>query len=501
MRTPRAVALLMTAGLLASACGARLPSDVKSQAQAAVLSQGGGTSTNTGTTGTGTTGTGTTGTGTTGTGTTGTGTTGSGTTGTGTTGSGTTGTGNSGGPTTGPTTGTPATCGTGTDVGLTSSTINLGNIADLTGPVSGLFQGAQEGAITFQNYANANGGICGHQVHFDTRDGGTNCTQTQNAAQDLVTKDFALVGSFALYDNCAATVLQSNPTVPDIHDSLDPSAATIANHFDIEPGALGYANGMFSYYKQKYGSKVEHVGTIAEALPSALSKQKAITHAAESVGWKIVDEIDEQPTNSNFVNDFIKLCGRDHIQIFFTVTEDAQNAATMIQNENQAGCPKSLINIIPIAYDQAFLQAFGSNTSAIEGLQGYNQYAMFFNKEDAAQIPELGLFQQWFSRSYPGQPANLYAMFAWASGVMLQQAMESAGPTLNRKTVIAALRKIKNFTANGMISPETPSSKTEGVHCYILWQFHNGGFQRLADPPINAATGGYRCDGRFVPAS
>jgi hypothetical protein len=501
----------MAAGLLASACGARLPEDVKSQAQAAVLSQGGGSSTNTGTTGTGTTGTGTTGLGTTGTGTTGTGTTGTGTTGTGTTGTGTTGGGQQttgggqtqagGGPSTGPSTGTPTTCGTGTDVGLTSSTIDLGTIADVTGPVSGLFQGAEEGAITFANYANSvTGGLCGHHVNIDFRDGGTNCTQTQNATQDLAGKVFAFMGTFGLYDGCAATVLKSNPGIPDIHDSLDAAAQSLPNHFDIEPGEPGYATGMFQYYKQKYGSKVLHVGTISEALPSAEAKQHNIVHAAESVGWKFVDNINEQPTNANFEGDFVKMCQQQHIQIFFTVTEDAQNAATMIQNENQAGCPKTLINIIPIAYDQAFTQAFSGNTSAIEGLQGYNEYALFFNKTDAESIPELALFQQWFARTYPGQPANLYAMFAWASGVMLQQAMESAGPTLNRKTVLAALHKIKNFTANGMIAPETPSSKTEGVHCYVLWQFTNGSFQRQADPATSGSTGGYRCDGRFLPA-
>ncbi|HWA65428.1 MAG TPA: ABC transporter substrate-binding protein [Mycobacteriales bacterium] len=494
----------MAAGLLASACGARLPAEVKSQAQAAVLSSGG-----TGATGTGTTDNGegttslpsTTGGGQTTTGGAPSTTTGGQTTTGGsqtTTGGGQTTTGGGQTTTTGSTTGK---CGTGTDVGLTSSTIDLGTIADVTGPVSGLFQGAEEGAITFANYVNSTqGGLCGHKVNIDFRDGGTNCTQTQNAAQDLAGKVFAFMGTFALYDGCAATVLKSNPTIPDIHDSLDASAQSLPNHFDIEPGEPGYATGMFEYYKQKYGSKVLHVGTISEALPSADAKQHNIVHAAESAGWKFVYQQDEQPTNGNFEGDFVKMCQQDHIQIFFTVTEDAQNAATMIQNENQAGCPKTLINIIPIAYDQAFLQAFSGNTSAIEGLQGYNEYALFFNKTDAQSIPELGLFQQWFARTYPGQPANLYAMFAWASGVMLEQAMESAGPTLNRKTVLAALHKIKNFTANGMIAPETPSSKTEGVHCYVLWQFVNGQFERQADPPTNGPTGGFRCDGRFLPA-
>ncbi|HWC33513.1 MAG TPA: ABC transporter substrate-binding protein [Mycobacteriales bacterium] len=496
MRTPRAAALVMTAGLVASACGARLPDDVQTKAQSAVLNP------NTGTTGTTTD-------------------SGTGSTGSTTNVNPTTPVTGGGGPTSVPTSGTsgsgkgshgttttttqtqaaggPPTCASGTDVGLTSSDLNIGTIADVTGPVSGLFQGAQQGMLAFANFVNSTqGGICGRHVSVSFRDGGTNCTQTQNDAQDLVSKVFAFVGTFALYDNCAATVLKSHPTVPDIHDSLDPAAGSLSNHFDIEPGTLGYATGMFEYYKQKYGSKVLHVGTIAEDLSSALAKQHAIVHAAEAAGWKFVYQQNEQPTNSNFQQDFVTMCQRQHIQIFFTVTEDAQNAAAMIQNENQAGCPKTLINIIPIAYDQAFLDAFKGNTGAIEGLQGYNEYSMFFNPEDAAGIPELKLFQDWFARTYPNSPANLYAMFAWASGRLLEYGMEHA-KTLTRTGVLAALHKVKSFTSNGMIAPETPSSKSEGVHCYVLWQFTGGKFQRQSDPPINGSTGGFRCDGRFVP--
>jgi hypothetical protein len=46
------------------------------------------------------------------------------------------------------------------------------------------------------------------------------------------------------------------------------------------------------------------------------------------------------------------------------------------------------------------------------------------------------------------------------------------------------------------MSPVNPGSKTEGPHCYILWQFHSGKFQRVDDPAT-----GYRCDGRFLPLS
>jgi hypothetical protein len=118
---------------------------------------------------------------------------------------------------------------------------------------------------------------------------------------------------------------------------------------------------------------------------------------------------------------------------------------------------------------------------------------LFFNADEAANIPEVALFQKWFRRTNPGQPINLYAMYVWSAGRLLQQAIENAGPTLNRKTVLASLNKIHNFTNNGMLEPATPSSKTVGGHCYILWELHNGQFSRVDDPAT-----GYRCDGKFL---
>src|SRR5580704_13656629 len=179
------------------------------------------------------------------------------------------------------TTALPAGCPTsGSDVGLTSDTITLGTIADRTGPVSGLFAGAQQGANAFAAYLNSTGGLCGHKVIIDFADSGTNCSINQNDTSTLVKKVFAFVGSFSLYDGngCGATVLKANPTVPDVHVALDPTAETLSNHFDLEPGELGYATGMYKYFKEKYGSKMEHVGTISEDIPSATEKQNAMVN-------------------------------------------------------------------------------------------------------------------------------------------------------------------------------------------------------------------------------
>jgi ABC-type branched-subunit amino acid transport system substrate-binding protein len=408
-----------------------------------------------------------------------------------------------------PTTATPSTsapatavalapgCPTsGTGVGLTNNTITLGTVADRSGPVAGLFAGAQQGINAFAAYLNSTGGLCGHKVIVDFGDSGTNCTLNQNQTTSLLSKVFAFVGSFSLYDGigCGATVLKANPTVPDIHVALDPTAETLPNHFDLEPGPLGYATGMFKYFKAKYGSKMDNVGTITEDIPSAVEKQNAQVHAAESQGWKFTYSNTAAPTDSNFTSNFQTACGKDHIQAFFTVTEDAQNAATMIQDEHSIAACKGVINIIPIAYDSAFIPDFQGKVSALNGIQGWSEYSLFFNANEAVNIPEVKLLQTWFAKTNPGKPLNLYAMFAWADGRMFQQAFQNAGPTASRASVLAALGKIKSFSDHGLIAPTDPGSKTTGNHCYILWQLQGGQFSRTADPKS-----GFRCDGEFLP--
>jgi hypothetical protein len=124
---------------------------------------------------------------------------------------------------------------------------------------------------------------------------------------------------------------------------------------------------------------------------------------------------------------------------------------------------------------------------------GWNEYSLFFNKDEAAKIPELQQFQSWFVRANGNKPANLYAMFAWAEARLFQQAFENAGKVINRKTLIAAAGNINKYDTNGMTSPVDPGSKSAGVSCYILWKLHNNVFSRLASPAA-----GYRCDGSFL---
>jgi hypothetical protein len=483
MRRVRLTAIVMFAVLFAAACGARLNPDLRKQAAAAALNGSSSSSTNNtggqlgqpGASSTVGPNLNTTG----------------GSQGT----NGTKGTSGSAGGNSGGQQGGSGCAGGATDVGMNANTLTIGNVSSTTGPVAGLFEGAIEGSEAFAAYVNSLGGLCGHTVKVQFADDGTNCQNNQNSTEELASKVFAFVGSFSLYDGCGGKYLGAHSNVPDLHVALAPEAETPPNHFDVETGELGYATGMFQYYAKKYGAKVQKVGTLYPNVGGAVPKQQAIRHAAEHSGWKFIYSRAADATESDWTGDFVKMCQRDKIQIFFAPAENANYAAKMVNDESQAGCPKSLINIIPIAYDQAFVSDVG-NTKTIEGLQGYNEYSLFFNPDEGARIPELKLLQQWFARTYPGKPLNLYALFAWSSGRLFQQAYEAAGAHVNRASLIAQLRKIHNFTANGIMAPVDPTAKHGGVKCYILWQFHNGKFERIDDPAT-----GYRCDGEFLPVN
>jgi hypothetical protein len=296
-----------------------------------------------------------------------------------------------------------------------------------------------------------------------------------------------------LYDGCSADFFKQNGDIADLHVQLDPRAGQPSNHYDVEPGPLGYATGMFTYYAQMLGSKVKKVGTLYPNIPSAAQKQQGFIHSAESQGWKFVYTRAADAQESDWTQDFVKMCQQDHIQIFYTSAENAANAAKMLQDEDSAGCPKDLINIIPIAYDAAFIQDAG-NSKRLEGLMGWNEYSLFFNADEAAQIPEVGLFQQAWKAANGNAPMNLYGFFAWAEARLFQQAFESAGSTITRKTLLAALAKITKYDDHGGVGVINPGSKTDGVYCYVLWKYSGGGFHRMDTP-----AGKFRCDGRFQP--
>jgi hypothetical protein len=145
-----------------------------------------------------------------------------------------------------------------------------------------------------------------------------------------------------------------------------------------------------------------------------------------------------------------------------------------------------------------------SDSGGPEAVDGalLDQNTSFFLGQDAAQIPAVGLFNKWVQKASPGFKTDLFTLYGWLSAELFSQALKNAGSDPSRGSLLEALSKITSFSGNNIIAPNNPAAKTVG-NCYLLGQVANGQYERLADPPIDSSTNGYRCDYQYImpPAS
>jgi ABC-type branched-subunit amino acid transport system substrate-binding protein len=378
--------------------------------------------------------------------------------------------------------------GGATDVGVTAGSILIGNVSDLTGPQPGLFQTAVNGTNAYLAYVNSQGGLFGRKLKIAVSDSQTSCAGDQNGQQQLMDKVFAFAGSFSLFDSCGAAALAKHPEVPDAHLAVTPEANKLPNNFSVSPVGDKLANGTYAWAAKKFGpAVVQNAALMYVNLPAVTNVAGLIKKSAQSTGWKFTYERAVGATETDFTADIVQMRQKG-VKVFLTLFNADEMSNFKPQADQQSFKP---VYIASLMYDQTFFKKLGS-TSAAEGIYGSQTAAMYFSDQDAANIPEVALFQKWYHQVAGGAAADSFAADAWAETALLVRAMRQAGPTLTRKAVMTQLHAIGIFDANGFIAPADPGTKGP-PKCYLLWQIHNGSYVRV-DTPAK----GFRCDGGFA---
>lgn len=364
--------------------------------------------------------------------------------------------------------------------GVTNTTITVGNVSTLTGPVPGLVAGAKEGMEAFAAYINSTGGICGRQLKVDAGDDNLDPSQNATATQSIAGSVLAFVGSFSIDDTGGASVLASD-NVPDVGEAVSPQRANLANNFSPQPNPLGWNVSPYLYFGQRFGPDVvSHMAFFSEAAAGQAATIQE--QAMQAVGYKFVySETSIQATQTDFSaevnamkNDGVKgLVFQAPATITADMAKDMANAGFTIPFANW-GAP---------AYDRQFLASGGP---AANGAVLDIPSAMF-QGEDARSVPEVGLFDKYYEALY-GTPPDLFANYAWTSGMLFVDGLNAGGaPT--RAALLSGLKSITTFTAGGILPADNPAGKKPPL-CYLVVDIVNGQFVRdPADPPA-----GFRCD-------
>jgi ABC-type branched-subunit amino acid transport system substrate-binding protein len=377
--------------------------------------------------------------------------------------------------------------GGATDVGVTGNSVTVSNVSIQTGPVPGLFIGALYGTDAYFQYVNSQGGIYGRQLKVLSRDDQFDCGQNRAVTQSDISKVFAFVGGFSLYDNCGAAVFNAHQDVPDVHNALSIDAAHEPNNFSPQPLRTGAPTGPFDYFKAKQPGAIDKVGSLVGDVQSAKDSWVGIKGTMVKLGYTFVYDQLYSPTQTDFTSDIVRMRSAG-VKTLVLVSADVKGIARIEQQAKQQNWHPELTILGASAYDPQLIPL--GTADALEGVHVYLPTAMYLG-EDRASNAEVNLFLTWLKKTHPSANPDLFTAYGWASARLFAQALQAAGPQAKRATLIAALKNIHQFDSNGLLGPGDPAGKGPDK-CYVIVDIRGGKFVRAPD-----SASGYRCDGDY----
>jgi hypothetical protein len=378
-------------------------------------------------------------------------------------------------------------CAAGTlgasDTGVTASQINIVNASDISGPVPGLFQSAQDGVKAFVAYYNSSGQtVCGRHLNLTTLDSATSESGDHDAAVKACSSAFAMVGSESAYDEGGASVVQQCG-VPDLRSSANTAArqSSPVSYGTESANEHFISSAVPDFFKQKFGDKVtQHAGFVYINVGVGQEQMRSFEGGYKAAGYKFVYTagIDISDFNYQPYAQAMKNAGVDFIGFVGAESQAARLAQAIQQTP---GFHPDVLLLQPNSYDDTYPKAAGT---AANGTYVYTDAALF---SEAANNPEQQLYIQWLNRVSPNVKPSWFGQFAWSAARLFVLTAQKAGPNLTRKAFLSQLQQVHAWTGNGIHAPEDVGGKRTAA-CFAVIQYDNGQWARQSPAPYSCGS-------------
>jgi ABC-type branched-subunit amino acid transport system substrate-binding protein len=364
--------------------------------------------------------------------------------------------------------------------GITDKTIVLGNSSDISGPVPGLFESAQEGARAYVAYFNSASDICGRKLELNSYDSRTDAAADQQSYTKGCDETFAMVGSMSAFDSGGAATAQSCG-LPDIRAAAttsDRQACTTC--FAAESAnAHEFQNAVPDFVMKNYGEAGDHAAMLYINAGAAAENGKTQAAAMEKRGmhFDYVQGIDIAEFNYAPYVQQMKDKGIEYVQMIASSAQFVRLAQAM----QQQGFKPKIFMIDPTAYSPEYVESGGS---AVDGTTVFINFTPF---EEASSNKETQLYLSWLQQVKPGATPSFFGLFAWSAARLFVERATALGGKLSRSALVTDLKGVNDWTANGMHAPQLVGSK----HAPPCWRF-----MRLEDGKWSPVGGTkYQCSG------
>ena len=363
---------------------------------------------------------------------------------------------------------------TASDVGVTPTTITLGQIVSRANPFDPkAFVGPLYGAAAFVNDLNARGGINGRTVRLVTCDDHGDGTRNTSCVHRLIdnSRVFALV-SQSIFTYAGASYVQSK-AVPDVGSQpIDTAYDRWSHLWDIygeaypRNGTVGY-NGkliggteVYQYFKKRFGGPLK-AGVVYYNVASSSRFGKSIATGLRAEGYAVVEKqinfalpdfdsavLDMKNQGVKYVYDALDTGG--NVSLCRAMDADGlspQVTAKVTTTQGWVDSIRSDFNDSPGCRNK--LWATGND----------------LNYDDLSR-PQVKRFRDAMARLHLDSTEQLseWALEGWAGAQWLTDAMRSCGADLTRRCVEGFMSRETPYDAGGLLTPrsfkKSPPRKT-----------------------------------------
>ncbi|MBU2697711.1 hypothetical protein CCO04_21705 [Pimelobacter sp. 30-1] len=356
--------------------------------------------------------------------------------------------------------------------GITDKTITLANVADISGPVPGIFESAQQATRAYIEYFNSQGSICGRKLELMNLDSRADAGADQQGYVKACGAAFATVGSMSAFDSGGAATAQGCG-LPDLRSvTVNPerqacktcfAAYSIRTNLISDPAAKWLA--------QKYPSAVKNAAVLYINAGAAPVNSKSLAAGFEKgAGWKVnyIQGIDVAEFNFAPYVQQMKDKGIKAV----TYQGPYQNTVKLQQAMQQQGFKPDFFLQDPTIYDKRYIDQAGG---LADGVFIYSANDLFENTKNA----EIQLYLSWLQQVKPGATPNYYGLYAWSAARLFVERAIALGGKLTRGSLVDAVRRTSSWTGNGAHTAMNLGTASTPP-CQKVIQYKSGRWQQVS---------------------
>ncbi|MHB8438900.1 MAG: ABC transporter substrate-binding protein [Acidimicrobiales bacterium] len=359
--------------------------------------------------------------------------------------------------------------------GVSSTSIQVGSIADVSGPLSSDFAPVVRGVQAYFDMVNAEGGVEGRKLVL-AHQGDDQGSQTTDltVAQQLVEQDhvFAVVGVGTPFFGGASYLAQQG--VPTF-------GYVVSTDFKDGPSLFGAYGSILDYTAGEmdagFLAKELHatsVGLIAYGVPQSADACTAAAAGFHAFGYPVTFQDLAFGFGASPDADVLQM-KQHHVDLVFTCLDVTGNVA-FARSIQQNGLNAHTVWLN--GYDRNVLQTYGS---AMNGVTLEVQHVPF--EADTAYpgvYPGMHQYLQAMTKYEPQYTYDEVALDGWINAAQFVTGLRAVGRNVTQAKLVAAINATTDFTADGLMPPvDWTQSHTVAAppYCVAFVQAENGAFQ------------------------